>query len=283
LATWNSSSPITIQDRTTKVLCKRDEGREERIDYNKIFSDPSYFDILLSIVDDDAYGDDKRVDPRTAQAVKRQLRGFYDLLNKYGLIHAYSERERFNRGFIDMITDPKSPRLVLLDLGLEGATGASLAVKQFIVYYVARVLFNAFVSYKLSKREDRVLLFVIEEAQNFAPNLAQYPIGHSIARSVLSLVATQGRKFGLSLALVTQRPKYVDPTILNMMNTFIIHRVSPADVGFVENVTGGLPQGLKQNLTLMERGLAIVVGQMNPSPQALVVKVRKRERHEVSG
>jgi len=258
-----------------------DPRRPGRPDFNRVFQSERSLEALLRVVEADVEAG--RVDGRTAAAVRRQLANFAGQLSRFGLVDP-GYPHMFGGEFVDDLTEPGRPKMALLDLGLEGATGAGLSLKQFIVYYTARLLFDKFVRYKVEgSGEGRVLLFVLEEAQNFAPNLSQYPIGYSVARNVLSLVATQGRKFGLALALVTQRPRYVDPTILNMVNTFIIHRVAPADVSFVENVTGGVGGGLGRGLTTMERGVAIVVGQMNPSPHPLLVRVRKRAHHDVAG
>jgi DNA helicase HerA-like ATPase len=217
----------------------------------------------------------------TAEAVVRQLRRFQWVLERYKLLPEPGRPATLGRGFVDDLTNPESPGLAILDFSVDGAP-APLEVKQLIVYYLSKLLFDAFVEYKAAG-QDRALLYVIEEAQNYAPNLQHYQVGFSIARSVLHTIATQGRKFGLSLAIVTQRPRYVDPVVLSMANTLIIHRVSPGDVGFVEQVAGGLPKGLMQSLATMERGVAIVVGQMNPSPLPTVVRVRRRRSHRVGG
>ncbi|MEB3779731.1 MAG: ATP-binding protein [Desulfurococcales archaeon] len=212
----------------------------------------------------------------TIDAVLRQLDQFRRSLKSYGLL---GMRPSVTREFIEKVTDIENPSLVIVDMSDQGLPGPPY-IKQFVVYYIALIMFNLFVEYRrkamIENVEQRVALLVIEEAQNFAPNLQTYKLGYSVARNLLATIATQGRKFGLSLVLVTQRPLYVDPVVMSMMNTFIIHRVPPYDVRFVENLTGGIAYGLSRNLSVMERGNAIIVGQMNPSPLPLVVKVRSR-------
>jgi hypothetical protein len=70
---------------------------------------------------------------------------------------------------------------------------------------------------------------------------------------------------------------------MSMRNTFIIHRVAPGDVRFVYTVTGGLPGYIMRRLTYMERGLAVLTGQMNLFPHPIFVKVDRREKHKISG
>jgi DNA helicase HerA-like ATPase len=68
------------------------------------------------------------------------------------------------------------------------------------------------------------LLLVCEEAHRYAP------IGHDDVfmptRLSLSRIAKEGRKYGVSLALITQRPSELDPTILSQCSTVIAMRLS---------------------------------------------------------
>ena len=142
--------------------------------------------------------------------------------------------------------------------------------------YIATLLFNKFANYKIRDR-SRYLIFLIEEAQNFIPDKS-YPVGSSLAKNKLSLIATQGRKFGLSLCLVTQRPSFIDKIVLSMCNTFFIHRISPDDVSYVRSVTGGLPESISRRLTRLNQGEMILTGQMNKVPFPLLIRVPTEDR-----
>jgi DNA helicase HerA-like ATPase len=251
--------------------------RNDEIDYNCIVHEIGK---LKELIEEDKKTN--KVHGATADAVLRALMNFYDLMiKKYKIIPRYGARATINEYFIDEITNPESPKLVILDFSTEGATGVDLSVKQFVVGNVLALLFKKFIAYRV-KDENRLLLFVIEEAQNYAPNTQVYPVGFSVAKKILASVATQGRKFGLCLGLVTQRPSYVDPIVMSMMNTFIIHRVAPGDVRFVSTVTGGLPRYIERRLTYMEPGLAVLTGQMNVFPYPVFVKIDRRVSHKYS-
>lgn len=248
------------------------------IDYNCVFHNIRN---LENLIEEDK--NRKIVHSTTAEAVKRAIRNFYELMiRKHQIVPSYREKATINDIFVDELTNPREPKLAILDFSAEGATGVDLTVKQFIVYNILALLFKKFTGYRVAG-ENRLLLFVIEEAQNYAPNLQVYPIGFSIAKKVLAAVATQGRKFGLCLGLVTQRPSYVDPIVMSMMNTFIIHRIAPGDVRFVDTVTGGLPRHIRRKLTYMEPGLAVLTGQMNIFPYPVLIKVARRESHKIGG
>ena len=68
------------------------------------------------------------------------------------------------------------------------------------------------------------LLFVCEEAHRYAP--ADGKIGFGPTRRALSRIAKEGRKYGVFLGLVTQRPAEIDPTIVSQCSTLFVMRLS---------------------------------------------------------
>jgi hypothetical protein len=68
------------------------------------------------------------------------------------------------------------------------------------------------------------LLFVCEEAHRYAP--ADKKIGFGPTRRALSRIAKEGRKYGVFLGLITQRPAEIDPTIISQCSTLFCMRLS---------------------------------------------------------
>ena len=68
------------------------------------------------------------------------------------------------------------------------------------------------------------LLFVCEEAHRYAP--ADNKIGFGPTRRALSRIAKEGRKYGVFLGLVTQRPAEIDPNIISQCSTMSVMRLS---------------------------------------------------------
>lgn len=238
---------------------------------------PSVHDVFLNYFDElvnerlDEFAEEREMHRSTKGAVKRALESFITIEKEHKLLSTSSELK--NDDFVDKIT--KEGGIAVIDFSADGAPGVDLKTKQFVMTYLASVLFDKFTKYKLQK-EDRFLLFVIEEAQNFCPDKS-YPISSSLAHSKLSAIATQGRKFGLSLCLITQRPSFVDRIVLSMCNTFFVHRISPEDISFVKSVSG-IPSSMAPRLTTMDAGDIIICGQMVPLPFPLLIHVPKEER-----
>jgi uncharacterized protein len=68
------------------------------------------------------------------------------------------------------------------------------------------------------------LLVVCEEAHRYAPSAATAGFGPT--KKAVSRIAKEGRKYGLSLGLVTQRPADLDPTIISQCNTLFVMRMA---------------------------------------------------------
>lgn len=68
------------------------------------------------------------------------------------------------------------------------------------------------------------LLFVCEEAHRFAA--ADHAIGFGPTRRALLRIAKEGRKYGVFLGLVTQRPAELDPTVISQCSTLFAMRMA---------------------------------------------------------
>ena len=226
-----------------------------------------HFDDILETLD----SPEVRIHPSARGAVERALRKFHRLEEEHNLLTVESSLK--DTDLINRLTgNPSDHGLLIIDFSAEGAPGIDLPVKQTVMSYLASRLLSEFADLKV-RGDDRNLIFAIEEAQNFCPDRS-FPIGNSLAKSKLTAIATQGRKFGVSLCLISQRPSFVDRIILSMCNSFFIHRVSPGDVSFVNSATGGLPSSIASKITTLGQGEMIVSGQMLPVPFPIMCDMR---------
>ncbi|WP_297093060.1 ATP-binding protein [Thermococcus sp.] len=241
----------------------------EYISYTELFL--NHFDEIKATLEKLSSEKDSPIHFATKKAIISALTKFKsDIIDNHNLI---VKNPSIDATFIDDIT--RNPSLVIFDFSAEGAPGVSALEKQLVIAYLSRILYKTFTDYKI-KGDDRYLLFIIEECQNYIPNTSNYPVHATLTKDYLSLIATQGRKFGICLGLVSQRPAFVDPVVVSMLNTYIIHRVSPDDANYIRKISGGLPKSIESKLTTLERGKAIVVGQMNPLGYPVLVEVGKR-------
>ena len=98
--------------------------------------------------------------------------------------------------------------------------GLPAEVVDAVVCVVARMAFD----FGLWSDGAMPLLFVCEEAHRYAP--ADRSVGFAPTRRALMRIAKEGRKYGVYLGLVTQRPGELDPTIISQCNTLFAMRLA---------------------------------------------------------
>lgn len=185
---------------------------------------------------------------------------------------ALQEMERINQEQDSNAKPLPSNRNDLIDFGkisVVSLAGYSESVKATLYAYIAKHVFNARVQRKIPYQ----FLLVLEEAHNFVPGKSE---DGAVRRSieVTKQIAQEGRKFGVGLILISQRPSRLDETTLSMCNSFIIMRmVNPTDQNFVRRVVESLGEDEAQNLPNLDKGEALFSGQMINFP--VLVKMKK--------
>ncbi len=106
------------------------------------------------------------------------------------------------------------------------------------------------------------VLLVIEEAHTLIPANRS-----TMTKQYVAKVAREGRKFGVGMVLVSQRPRGLDEEALSQTNNKIILRiVSPDDLRQVRAASENLSEELSELLPSLNNGEAIVLGMMTPLP-----------------
>ncbi|MEM5799737.1 MAG: ATP-binding protein [Candidatus Aenigmatarchaeota archaeon] len=143
-------------------------------------------------------------------------------------------------------------------------------IQQIVVYKLAKDLFHA---RKMNKIPP--FMFIIEEAHNFAPERG---FGEAISSRIIRTIASEGRKFGMGLGVITQRPARIDKNVLSQCTTQIFLRVTnPNDLKSISDSVEGITKGLESQIKILPVGTACVVGLIE---QPLLVNVRiKRSEH----
>jgi DNA helicase HerA-like ATPase len=216
--------------------------------------------------------------PFDLNAVKSEIDSIENEKTKSGMYVIVSELEElglFSKidepGIIDLV---KPGNLLVIDLN----SVVNEKKKQFIVAYLSNRLFNERRSH--SKKIPPFALFV-EEAHNFIPEGTASE--HAIARTYLRTIAREGRKFGASLVVISQRPKRLDTTTLANCNTNIILRITnPYDLKHISESCEGLDSSSVGIISSLRVGEALIVGEAVSAPTFFKVRLRKSQpsRHE---
>ena len=136
---------------------------------------------------------------------------------------------------------------------------------------LVRTLFSMKIWQTEEERKVSPVLLVCEEAHRYIPNSgeAQY----EAAQDAIRRIAKEGRKYGIGLFLVSQRPSEVEATVLSQCNSWIVLRTSnEADRSHVRGVLPDSLEGLTKMLSGLRRQEAIFVGQAATLPSRIVIR-----------
>ncbi len=136
---------------------------------------------------------------------------------------------------------------------------------------IARTLFSVKLWQTREEREKNPVLLVCEEAHRYVPNRgeAQY----EAAQDAIRRLAKEGRKYGIGLMLVSQRPSEVEATVLSQCNSWIILRITnDSDRSHVQGILPDSLAGLTKVLSGLRRREAIFVGQAAVLPSRILIR-----------
>jgi DNA helicase HerA-like ATPase len=117
------------------------------------------------------------------------------------------------------------------------------------------------------------MMLVLEEAHNFCPEKG---FGGTVSSDILRTLASEGRKFGLGLMVVSQRPARVDKNILSQCNTQIIMKVTnPNDLLAISKGLEGMSSDVVEDIKRLSPGVAMIVSTYIERPILVDIRTRK--------
>ncbi|WP_299998186.1 ATP-binding protein [uncultured Cedecea sp.] len=119
--------------------------------------------------------------------------------------------------------------------------------------------------------EKKPTVVVLDEAHQFL-NKSMGDETNRVYLDAFGLIAKEGRKYGLTTMLATQRPRDIPEDVLSQMGMFIVHRlINERDREVVEKACGSLDASAAAFLPTLGQGEAILVGADFPMPTPVKV------------
>jgi hypothetical protein len=116
---------------------------------------------------------------------------------------------------------------------------------------------------------------VIDEAHNLAPEQPVDAASIALAE-IMTRIAMEGRKYGLFLVLVTQRPSRLNSNLLSQCDNLCLMKMSnPADVELVKDRFGFIPPSLAARALEAQLGQMVLCGQWVDDPVLAQVSPRR--------
>lgn len=167
-------------------------------------------------------------------------------------------------------------QITLIDLSLIPSD-----IVHVVVAVLSRLTFEAIQRYRKLNKKELPTTIVLEEAHTF---LREFNNNMSnICLETFERIAREGRKFGLSMVLSSQRPSELSQTVLSQCNTFLLHRiVNDRDQDLVRKLVPDSLSGLLKELPILPSRKAILVGWAFPIPVLVEMRYLEKEHRPQS-
>jgi len=153
----------------------------------------------------------------------------------------------------------KESNVTIINLG-----GIPFEVLSITVSLISRILFDfGFFFSKMKTNEQKCetpLLLLYEEAHIYVPksDLLKY----RSSKLAIERIAKEGRKYGITLGIVSQRPSEISETIFSQCNNFIAMRLTnPEDQNYVKRLLPDTLGNLTETLPTLQAGEALLIGE----------------------
>ena len=207
---------------------------------------------------------------RTDEAYKEDWKSITGVINKV------EDMQEFYGGLFNLLQTPIVDQIEFGKLNVIDLSHVDEKIADIVVSHVLR---NILEKRKAHIREEPgglefPVFMILEEAHILASSTI-----NTKSRYWISRIAREGRKFGLGLCLVTQRPKALDSNALSQANNMIILRlVEPGDQRHVQQASESLSSDLVEQLPSLNVGEALIMGKMIPVPALVKIKLAKAKR-----
>ena len=143
-------------------------------------------------------------------------------------------------------------------------------VLPLVIGLVARIVFTVQQWTATDKRHPICLL--CDEAHLYIPERTNQDAASELGLKSFERIAKEGRKYGVSLTVISQRPAEVNRTVLSQCNNFISLRLSNAeDQAVIKRLLPDNLAGLTDVLPILDIGEALIVGDASLLPTRVII------------
>lgn len=124
------------------------------------------------------------------------------------------------------------------------------------------------------KKAMQPYVLVLEEAHNYLkPKTQEESFGVRLSREAFERIAKEGRKFGLSLVIASQRPSDISATVLSQCANFLVHRIqNPEDIDYFKKILPTGSRDMLDQLPILATGDGLLLGSAVNVPARVKIK-----------
>lgn len=157
--------------------------------------------------------------------------------------------------------EAKHNQITIIDMSL-----LPFQVLETITGLIGRMILEFLSRFDKEKRGSIPVVIALEEAQNYIPEVNRKD-RESISKKVFERIAREGRKYGLSLLVSSQRPSELSKTVLSQCNSFIVHRIqNPDDQNYIRKLVSSANTEILNQLPTLPQQHVIVMGDCVRTP-----------------
>ncbi|MCK4928240.1 MAG: ATP-binding protein [Methanosarcinales archaeon] len=172
---------------------------------------------------------------------------------------------------VDILSDKPTTLDELFSRGRAAIIDMKGVAPQLQSMIVAKLCSDLFEARKMGNAPPGML--VVEEAHNFCPERG---FDKTQSTEILRTIASEGRKFGLGMMVISQRPARVDKNVLSQCNTQIIMKMTnPNDLKAISKGLEGVSSEVEEELKRLPPGVAMLVSNDIEQPILVDIRVRK--------
>lgn len=139
-----------------------------------------------------------------------------------------------------------------------------------VIGLVARIIFT--VQQWTTKEHQHPICLLCDEAHLYVPERSNQDSASELSLKSFERIAKEGRKYGVSLVVISQRPAEVNRTVLSQCNNFISLRLSNAeDQTVIKRLLPDNLAGITEVLPILDIGEALVVGDCSLLPTRVLI------------
>lgn len=170
-------------------------------------------------------------------------------------------KEQLAKEDVEKLATEKPSQVTIIDMSL-----LPFEVLETITGLIGRLILEFVSRFPESDRGKLPMVIALEEAQNYIPEKNRSD-RESIAKKVFERIAREGRKYGISLLVSSQRPSELSKTVLSQCNSFIIHRLqNPEDQKYVRQLVSAANEDILQQLPILPQQHVVIMGDAVRTP-----------------
>lgn len=145
-----------------------------------------------------------------------------------------------------------------------------------IIGAITKLIYNV----QITQKDARPITLVCDEAHVYIPTDFQLSASQRRMVEIFENIAKEGRKFGITLFVASQRPSELNKTIMAQCANYIVMKLNNEnDKSMMKGVMADGSSGIIETTTMFSSGDCLIIGDAVPIPLKIKVELAKERPH----